>query len=155
MTQLIPQPNILAKCTGKDAVLHFAAKRADALLDFHRHHLPDLYVAVKRYDAYLKEVIRLLQPAVLADARHRGLRNENINGSMFQLAKYTRIDYSQDTRWQQLQGEINYLLDERKAREQQLKERKVGAQEVDHLTGELHVVPTLPREERYGLRVRL
>ena len=155
MTQLIPQPNKLQALTGKDAVLHLAEQTAAKLAAEHAENLPDLYIAVKRYETYLKELIRQLRPTVIADARERELGYERINGSIFHLATYTRIDYSADTRWEQLQGEIAYLLDQRRARERQLKARPTGVQEVDKRTGELYTVPSLPREVYYGLRVSL
>ena len=155
MIHPIPQPTSIQRCIGKDALFDLAERKATQLTAEHAHNLPGLYVAVKRYETYLKALVRELQPTVVADARQRAVQTEHIDGSVFRLARYTRIDYSEDTRWRQLQGEISYLLDQRKAREQQLKERPVGTQEVDRLTGEVITLPSLPREIRYGLVVRL
>ena len=155
MTQLLPQPNSLRNCANKDEVLHLAATTAQRLLSEHRYNLPRLYVAVKRYETYLKELVRQLQPATVADARQRRLSCEEVSGAVFRVVRRDRIDYSQDARWEQLQGEIDYLTDQRKAREAQLRERPAHTQEIDHRTGELRTIPGLPRQVRYGLVVRL
>lgn len=141
----------------RDDIVSLAEANAQEVIDSGHYDMLKVYSELKRYELYLKTVIEKTKEAALEKAVETGEKVIEVDNARITISKRTVYDFSHDSRWQSIKGEIDYLKEARKQRENLLKEIAPGEtrQIVDEATGEVEELTAPPAETKLGLVVRL
>lgn len=147
----------IERSLGKNEIVAMAEANAQEVIDSGQYDLLKMYTELKRYELYLKTVIDKTKDSALDIAIEKGEKTLEIDQAKVTIATRTTYDFSRDTKWSSIKGDIDYLTEIRKQREALLKELAPGEtrQLVDETTGEVEEITAPPAETKFGLIVRL
>ena len=153
MGKLIRPLGGIERHLGKSEILELARQNAAEVVRSGKYDLLRVYVELKRYELYLKEVIKALQEPTLQSLPAK----KSVELPSARLRVYTRrkYDFSVDPTWSELDRQIKELQDRKKEREKLLKTTGKVPIEVDEQTGEVLCEQEIPQEIVEGLRVEL
>ncbi len=153
MGKLIRPLGGLERHLGKSEILELARRNAAEVVRSGKYDLMRVYVELKRYELYLKEVIENLKGPTLASLpEDKTVDLESARLRVFTRRKY---DFSVDPTWNSLDRQIKELTEQKKQREKELKATGKVPLEVDAETGEVLCEQEIPQEIVEGLRVEL
>ena len=145
----------LHQATSKTDLTDLAQQHAQQILDSN-YDLMTTYVALKRYETYLKSLIKELQSPTTKLVKEHGTPPQNYANATISLYRCRKYDFSQDETWSLIQEEAERLKQYKKEREQFLKDIQTEyVDTVDEATGEVVRVYAPPVTETEGIAVRL
>lgn len=147
----------IERSLDRSQIVDLAEQNAQEVIDNDRYDNLVVYTELKRYELYLKTVIDKMKEAALEKALEQGEKYIDVDSARVTIYKRTVYDFSQDTKWQSIKSDLDYLTDIRKRRESLLKELSPGEvrQVVDEETGEVEELSAPPAETKLGLVVKL
>lgn len=155
MGKLVRQLGAIEKNLHKQEIVELAKENAQAIIDSGKYDLLKVYVELKRYESYLKGLIKHLKQPALDKATETGLKSFDYNQARVNISRRTKWDYSVDDKWTKLDQQILKLTKERKERENYLKDNNKVPTVIDEETGEILEEFELPKEINYGITIRL
>jgi len=155
MGKLVRQLGSIEKHLHKKEITELATSNAQAIIDNKGYDLLKVYVELKRYETYLKGLIKTLKQPALNKAAEKQKKSFEYNEARVNISTRTKWNFSVDNKWSELDQQIQQLTKEKKEREQYLKESNEAETIVDKETGEITENFKLPKEIEYGLTIRL
>jgi len=154
MAKLVRQLGTIERQLKKRDIMELAADNAKAIIESGKYDLLKVYIELKRYETYLKGLIKHLKEPALERAGEKGEKSFEYDDASINISKRTKWDFSADTEWADLDEQIRQLSLKKKEREHYLRKHKKVTQ-VDEDTGEVKAEFKLPVEIKYGLTIRL
>lgn len=155
MGKIVRQLGSIERHLHKEDIVDLATDNAQAIIDSGKYDLLKVYVELKRYETYLKGLIRHLKQPALDKATEKGQKSFDYNDARVNISTRTKWDFSVDDKWTELDQQIQRLTKEKKDREKYLKKSNKVRTVVDKATGEIIEEYELPKEIEYALTVRL
>ncbi len=147
----------IERSLNKQQIVALAEANIQEVVESGQYDMLKVFTELKRYEVYLKTVIEKAKEAALEIALEEGDKTMEVENAKITIYKRTVYDFSSDSKWQSLKGDLDYLTDLRKQREALLKELEPGEvrQIVDENTGEVEEVTAPMAETKLGLIVKL
>jgi len=138
----------------KKTIAEAVKKTADGILEDGKENPLTSYVKIKAMELYLKDLIKLLQPAALTEASKYQKGEQFILGVDFIIAgSGKKLDFSKDSEWNDLNESLDQIKDQVKEREGLLKNISGKNALVDKETGEVLEPPTVLSEGADQLKI--
>ncbi|SRR5690606_485027 len=155
MGKIVKQLGTIEKHLHKQEITELAKENAHAVIDNGKYDLLKVYVELKRYETYLKELIQCLKSPALDKATKTGQKTFNYNEAKVSISTRTKWDFSVDYKWIELDNQIKQLTQDKKDREKYLKENNKVRTTIDKETGLILEGFVLPTEIEYGITIKL
>lgn len=156
MTKIVKPLGTINRELSKQEILEMAIVDADAIINAGNYDLLQVYIEMKRYEAYLSGILKHLKTPSFTQAAEQGEKSFSYNHAKVSISQRTKYDYSIDENWTELDAEIEKLKQQRKAREQYLQASSEEKTLIDEETGEVVMTDfKLPKEVKYGLTVTI
>ncbi|RRA94777.1 hypothetical protein [Paenimyroides viscosum] len=155
MGKIVKQLGTIEKHLHKQEITELAMENAHAVIDNGKYDLLKVYVELKRYETYLKELIQCLKSPALDKATKTGQKTFNYNEAKVSISTRTKWDFSVDYKWIELDNQIKQLTQDKKDREKYLKENNKVRTTIDKETGLILEGFVLPTEIEYGITIKL
>jgi hypothetical protein len=139
----------------KDEIISLAGDHAQSIIDNKNQNVLSAYVELKRYETYLKGLIAQLKASALNIAAENGEDKFNYDDATVRITHRVRWDYSTDSRWVGIHQLLQELGDEKKEREDFLRENNNKPTVVDPDTGEVIDPYQLSKEVAHGIAIQL
>lgn len=154
---IIKSIGTIERTLEKSEIVALAEANAQEVIDSGKFDMLKVYTELKRYELYLKTIIEKTKEMALEKAIEQGEKTLEVDNARITISSRTIYDFSSDSKWQSLKGDIDYLSERRKQREALLKELEPGETReiVDEETGEVETLSAPPAETKFGLVVRL
>ena len=140
---------------SKNEIIELANQNALDVKGSKQYDILKVYVELKRYQTYLDQLIKNLQPDALLQVAESGKKQLEYNQAKVQITKRTIWDFSIDEPWKDLHAEFEYLKNALKTREKELKEAHEKGVLLDVATGELIEGFQVPIQTKEGINVSL
>lgn len=155
MAKIVKQLGTIEKHLHKREIVDLAKENAQAIIDNEKYDLLKVYVELKRYETYLKELIQCLKSPALDKASKKGAKSFDYNEAKVSISTRTKWDFSVDNKWIELDNQIKQLTQAKKEREKYLKENNKVRTIIDKETGLTLEEFVLPKEIEYGITIKL
>jgi len=155
MAKIVKPLGTINRDLSKKEIEEMAVVDADAIVNAGSYDLLQVYIEMKRYEAYLNGIMTHLKTSAFEQASEQGEKKFDYNDAKVTISEYTKYDYSVDDNWTDLDAKIQELQQQRKEREKYLKKSSEEDVLIDTETGEVISDFTLPKEVKYGLMVKL
>lgn len=155
MGKIVKQLGTIEKHLHKQEITELAKENAHAVIDNGKYDLLKVYVELKRYETYLKELIQCLKSPALDKATKTGQKTFNYNEAKVSISTRTKWGFSVDYKWIELDNQIKQLTQDKKDREKYLKENNKVRTTIDKETGLILEGFVLPTEIEYGITIKL
>lgn len=155
MGKIVKQLGTIEKNLHKQEIIELAKENAQAVIDNGNYDLLKVYVELKRYETYLKELIQCLKSPALDKATKTGQKSFDYNEAKVSISTRTKWDFSVDKKWIELDNQIKQLTQDKKDREKYLKENNKLRTTIDKETGLILEGFVLPTEIEYGITIKL
>lgn len=155
MGKIVKQLGSIEKHLHKQDIVDVAKENAQAVIDSGKYDILKVYVELKRYETYLKGLIEYLKIPALNKATENGQKSFNYDDARVNISTRTKWNFSVDSKWTELDNQIQKLTNERKEREKYLKENNKLRTRINEETGEIIEEFELPKEIEYGITIRL
>ncbi len=155
MTKIVKSLGTIDRSLSKKEIKEAAIVDAQAIIDAEKYDLLQVYVEMKRYEAYLSGVLQHLKTAAYAQAAEKGEKSFDYNEAKITVARTVKYDYSVDENWQSMKSDIEMLRAHRKEREAFLKKCNEKNELIDEETGEVISDFSLPKTEKEIIIVKL
>jgi len=155
MGKIVKQLGTIEKHLHKKEIVELAKENAQAVIDNGKYDLLKVYVELKRYETYLKELIQCLKSSALNKATKTGQKSFDYNEARVNISTRTKWNFSVDHKWIELDNQIKQLIQEKKDREKYLKENNKVRTIIDKETGLILEGFVLPKEIEYGITIKL
>ncbi len=138
----------------KKTIAEAVKKTADSILEDGKENPLTSYVKIKAMELYLKDLIKLLQPAALEEASGYAKGEQSILGVDFAIASSGKeYDFSKDIAWNDLNESIEQIKEQIKERQEILKSISVGKVLVDEDSGEVTKAAVIVSEGTDQLKI--
>ncbi|MFK7933241.1 MAG: hypothetical protein AB8G22_07010 [Saprospiraceae bacterium] len=155
MPKIIPSIADLHQSADKTALTELAQQHAQQIVDSN-YDLMTTYVALKRYEVYLKNLIAALQTPTTELIKAEGVPPKEYANAKITVTRRRKYDFSQDETWSSIQAEVEQIKAYKKEREAFLKTIESEYTEtVNEETGEVVRTYAPPVEVTEGIMVRL
>lgn len=155
MGKLVRQLGSIERHLHKKDIEELAISNAQGIIDNKKYDLLKVYVELKRYETYLKGLIKFLKLPALEKATEKGKKSFSFDEAKINISTRTKWDFSVDNKWTEIDQQIQQLTKKKKEREKHLKDNNEDKTIVDKETGELIENFNLPKEIEFGLTIRL
>ena len=155
MSKYIKQLGTIDRNLIKDEVISLANKDSSETIKSGKFDILKVYVELKRYETYLKEIIQNLKSTALELAQKEDKYSFQYNNAKIRIYKRTKWDYSIDEEWNKITEQIIQLKDQKKQREILLVNSSAKGKFLDRETGELIEDFKLPFKAEKGISVTL
>lgn len=155
MGKIVKQLGTIEKHLHKQEIVELAKENAQAVIDNGNYDLLKVYVELKRYEIYLKQLIQYLKSSAFQKASKTGEKSFDYNEAKVSISTRTKWDFSVDNKWIELDNQIKQLTQDKKDREKYLKENNKVRTTIDKETGLILEGFVLPTEIEYGITIKL
>ncbi|MCO6476600.1 MAG: hypothetical protein J5I94_08255 [Phaeodactylibacter sp.] len=155
MSEILKPIETIGRKTTKREIVGLAKAHAREITT-NGYDLLKVYIELKRYEAYLDTIIQEVKESTIEKAREKGEKDFRYADARVILAKRTKYNYERDDKWRQLNEGLERLKEEKKARENLLRQVEGEAGEiVNPETGEVEQVAAPLRESVPQIIIRL
>ena len=172
MGTLVKKLGDIDRKLGKFEIIDLAITNAQTVIESSKYDLLKVYIELKRYEIYLKTIIKKIQDSAYRKAKQvqeKSLapqQQSNINipvkpavfiysDARVRMTHRVKWDFLKDDEWLKLDNEIRKLTSQKKERERYLIKFAKSETLADPDTGEIIETGDFPKEIRHGIAISL